>query len=89
MYFIKINEGGLDYLTNITSNYGIYYKQQSLIKYIIGIGISVFIFLCYFEIMVYNLNTFLWLGGHLLGKLPYRRMIIYKEEITKLIKKIV
>lgn len=89
MYFITLNERAMDYYISCANNYGIRTQNESLYKFIVAIGVSLIIFLCYVEIVMRMHNTFIWRGGHLLSKLPLEKMVEYKEQISKLIGKII
>ena len=89
LYFITLNERAMDYYIACTNNFGNKSQQDSLYKYIFSVILSIIIFLGYVEVVMHMHNTFIWRGGHLLSKLPLEKMIEFKEQISKLIGKII
>ena len=57
-------------------------------KLVIGVIACVGIFLVYIEMILRSLNNYMWKSKHFLGMVPLEKMIVRKEAIIGIIKRV-
>ena len=64
------------------------YKTKVVIKMVVGLLISSMIFVVYIELLLVDLNRYMWKSKHFLGTIPLERMIERKDSMNNIIKRV-